>query len=238
VAAANPANTDLQTRICRREPLEIQPVLQEVPAMKTLAGRFIFAALIAAFGAAVALRASVAVGAPAPDFTLTDIAGKTHHLSDYRGKIVVLEWVNPECPIDSRHYAEKNMQSTQQFAAGMGVVWLSINSAGYAGAQGNYDEKRAAAWQKSQGAVTTAYFRDQAGKVGRLYGAKTTPHLFIINADGRLVYQGAIDSGDGSNIATSKNYVKAALSALKDGKPIEKAATRPYGCSIKYGDGS
>lgn len=199
--------------------------------MKTLAKIFAFAAVFAA----LALRAAPEIGKPAPDFTLTDITGKSHKLSDYRGKTVVLEWVNPECPIDAEHYAEKNMQATQKFAADQGVVWLSINSASYPGAQGNYDEKRAAAWQKQQGAVTTAYFRDQTGKVGRLYDARTTPHMYVITADGALAYQGAIDSGPGRFTPSAKNYVKAALTSIKEGKPVEKTATTPYGCSVKYG---
>lgn len=201
--------------------------------MKFLPKTFACAAL---FAAALALHAAPEIGKPAPDFTLTDINGKTHKLSDYKGKTVVLEWVNPECPIAAGHYAAKNMQGTQQFAADHGAVWLSINSASYKGAQGNYDEKQAAEWQKKNGAVTTAYFRDQNGKVGRMYDAKTTPHMYIIAADGNLAYQGAIDSGNGSNIASATNYVKAALASLKAGKPIEKSATRPYGCSIKYAD--
>jgi alkyl hydroperoxide reductase subunit AhpC len=200
--------------------------------MKTFAQSFVFAAALAA---ASLLNAAPQVGKPAPDFTLTDIAGQTHKLSEYRGKVVVLEWVNPECPIDAEHYAEKNMQATQKFAAERGVIWLSINSASYPGAQGNYDDKRAAAWQKQQGAVTTAYLRDQSGKVGRLYEAKTTPHMFVITPDGNLAYQGAIDSGPGRYTPTATNYVKAALTAIKAGKPIEKTATTPYGCSVKYG---
>jgi alkyl hydroperoxide reductase subunit AhpC len=205
--------------------------------MKTFA-QTLCAAACAALFTLNAARGAVTVGQPAPDFTLTDIAGQTQKLSDYRGKIVVLEWVNPECPIDAGHYAAGNIQSTQKVAREMGAIWLSINSASFAGAQGDYDAKQAAAWQQEQGAVTTAYCRDRNGKVGRLYDAKTTPHIFIVTADGRLAYQGAIDSGNGRNIATAKNYVKAALASLQAGKPIEKTATTAYGCSIKYGDGS
>jgi hypothetical protein len=202
--------------------------------MKTIDKLFIVVAALAAF-LPLTVRADAEVGKAAPEFTLTDIAGQTHKLSDYRGKTVVLEWVNPECPIASRHYSSHNMQETQQAALADGAVWLSINSAGYPGAQGNYDEAEATAWLKKNGATPTAYFRDQTGKVGHLYGAKTSPHLFIITGDGVLAYQGAIDSGNGSNIATSTNYVKAALAAIRTGKPIEKTATHPYGCSVKYG---
>ena len=202
--------------------------------MKTT-DKFLF--LVAALAACISLnvRADVEVGRPAPDFTLADITGQTHKLSEYRGKTVVLEWSNPECPIAKRHYDSHNMQDTQKAAVTDGVVWLTINSAGYPGAQGNYDEAQAAAWLKKNGATPTAYFRDQTGKVGHLYGAKTTPHMFIITRDGLVAYQGAIDSGNGGNIATSTNYVRVALAAIKAGKPIEKTATQPYGCSVKYG---
>jgi hypothetical protein len=127
------------------------------------------------------------------------------------------------------------MQKTQAAALADGAVWLTINSAGYPGAQGNYDDAKAAAWLAKMDLHPTAYVRDQSGKIGRLYGAATTPHMFVIKADGTLAYMGAIDSGDGSNIATSTNYVKAALEAIKAGKPVEKPATRAYGCSVKYG---
>jgi hypothetical protein len=197
--------------------------------------------LAAAFAALCSLniaRAAVEVGQPAPDFTLTDITGKVHHLSDYKGKIVVLEWVNPGCPIVQKHYNSHNMQDTQKAAAVDGAVWLAINSAGYPGAQGDLSNEEAAAWQQKMGAVTTAYFRDQTGKVGHLYGATATPHMFVIKADGILAYQGAIDSIPGANqsdIPKATNYVKAALAAIKAGKPIEKTSTQAYGCSVKYG---
>lgn len=181
------------------------------------------------------VQAAPEIGKPAPDFALTDITGKQHKLSDYRGKIVVLEWVNPECPIVVNHYDAQNMQSTQKAAAADGAVWLQINSASYPGAQGDYDPAQVKSWQSKVGAASTAYLRDQTGKVGKLYHATNTPHLFIIDQGGTLVYQGAIDSGNSSDIPTAKNYVKAALESLKAGKPIEKAATRAYGCNVKYG---
>lgn len=179
---------------------------------------------------------AVETGKPAPEFVLTDISGKTHRLSDYKGKTVVLEWVNPQCPIVGKHYESANMQKTQKSAAADGVVWLSINS-GRKGAQGDFTEARAAAWQKEVGATTTGYFRDTDGKVGRLYGAKTTPHLYVITGDGTLVYNGAIDSipsGSQSDIAKATNYVTAALAAVKAGKPVAKANSQPYGCAVKY----
>lgn len=206
--------------------------------MKTLAKFLTLAATFAAFFTVSVARAGVEVGKPAPDFTLTDVNGVAHKLSDYKGKVVVLEWVNPGCPIVQKHYNSHNMQDTQQAAAADGVVWLSINSAGYAGAQGDLSDGEAAAWQKQMGATTTAYFRDQSGKVGHLYGATATPHMFVIKADGVLAYQGAIDSIPGANqsdIPRATNYVKAALGAIKAGKPVEKASTQAYGCAVKYG---
>lgn len=206
--------------------------------MKTIVRLLAFAGTIAAVFNINIARAHVEVGRPAPDFTLTDIAGKTHHLADYHGKVVVLEWVNPGCPIVQKHYRSHNMQDTQKLAAADGVVWLSINSAGYPGAQGDLSNDEAAAWQKKMGAVTTAYLRDQSGKVGHLYGATATPNMYVIRADGTLAYMGAIDSlpgGDPRDIPKATNYVKAALLAIKTGKPVEKSATQPYGCAIKYG---
>ena len=203
--------------------------------MKTIVKSFLFAAAFASAFAVSTATAGVEVGKPAPDFTLTDVDGKSHKLSDYKGKVVVLEWVNPECPIVVNHYDAKNMQATQKFAREQGAVWLAINSASYAGAQGNYEPAQVKEWQKKVGAEFSAYLRDTNGKVGRSYGATNTPHMYIINKDGTLAYQGAIDSGNSKNISGSTNYVKAALESLKAGKPIEKSATKAYGCGIKYG---
>ncbi len=202
--------------------------------MKPIVKSLLFAVALTAAWFGATARA-VESGKAAPDFAFTDIAGKSHKLSDFKGRTVVLEWVNPECPIAKKHYESGNMKSTQQAALADGAVWISINSAGYEGAQGNYDNAEAAAWLKKMGFQPTAYVRDLDGKIGHLYHATNTPHMFVINKEGVLVYQGAIDSGDGSDIATAKNYVKAALAALKAGKPIEKAATKAYGCAIKYG---
>lgn len=181
--------------------------------------------------------ATAEVGQAAPDFTLTDINGKTHVLSAYKGKTVVLEWVNPECPFVVKHYEKSgNIPATQKAATADGVVWLSINS-GKAGAQGDYDAAQVATWSKATGAAPTAYLRDQSGDVGRLYGAKTTPHLFVITANGTLVYDGAIDSIRSSkpaDIAKAENYVNSALAAVKAGHPVKTANTQPYGCSVKY----
>jgi hypothetical protein len=179
-------------------------------------------------------QAAVASGQPAPEFTVTDLAGKSHRLNDFRGKIVVLEWLNPGCPFVVRHYKSGNMQSTQKAAAADGAVWLQINS----GAMGDLDSAKSAEWQAKQGVTVTAYIRDQNGKLGRLFDAKTTPHLFVIGKDGTLVYQGAIDDQPNalvSNTTAAHNYVKAALAALREGKPVGTTSTPPYGCGVKYG---
>jgi len=149
----------------------------------------------------------------------------------------VLEWVNPECPVVIKHYEKSgNMPATQKVAQEQGVIWLAINS-GHPGAQGDFDKAQVEAWSKKNGAAQTAYFRDQDGKVGKLYDARTTPHMFIINAEGVLVYAGGIDSIQGGNpddIAKATNYVKAALADLQAGRPVATPTSRPYGCSVKY----
>jgi hypothetical protein len=181
--------------------------------------------------------ASAEVGQTAPDFTLTDLAGNRHSLSDYKGKTVVLEWVNPECPFVQKHYDHSgNIPRLQKNATADGVVWLSINSAA-PGKDGDYDTADAKAWQERVHSHATDYFRDQNGKVGKLYDARTTPHLFIIDAKGVLVYAGGIDSIRSArveDISKATNYVAAALADLKAGKSVEHATSRPYGCSVKY----
>lgn len=202
----------------------------------TLSQVFFFLAL--GTGLTAGARAGVAtVGRPAPDFTLTDIHGRTHRLSDYRGKTVVLEWVNPECPIVHKHYnASGNIPHLQRTYAGQGVVWLSINS-GAPGRQGDFGPARVEAWMKEVHWSGTGYFRDPTGKVGHLYGARTTPHIFIVDREGTLVYAGGIDSipsSDPADIARATNYVVAAMADLQAGRPVAHSATRPYGCSVKY----
>lgn len=175
-------------------------------------------------------------GKVAPDFAVTDIVGKTHRLSDYRGKIVVLEWLNPACPYVTRHYRSGNMPSTQAAAAEADAIWLQVNST----AMGDLDAAKTQEWQKKQGVVATAYLRDVDGKLGCLYEAQKTPHLYVIAPDGTLAYQGAIDDqpqATQANTMSAHNYVKAALAALKAGKPVEKPATESYGCAVKYGAG-
>ena len=186
--------------------------------------------------AATAVQAVVSVGKSAPEFTLTDIDGKAHRLSDYKGKTVVLEWVNPECPFVMKHYGSGNIPKLQSSATADGVVWLSINTGG-PGAQGVYDAAAHSKWASSVKASPSAYLRDPDGKVARLYGAKTTPHIYVITSDGTLVYNGAIDSirsPDVADIAKAENYVASALAAVKSGKPVAKATSQPYGCAVKY----
>jgi hypothetical protein len=196
--------------------------------------------LISALGAALSLGVSAMaaeVGQPAPDFTLTDIDGHTHTLSSYQGKLVVLEWVNPECPIVQKHYNKSgNIPGLQKTYTAQGVVWLSINSAA-SGQQGDFNPAQVKAWMQQVGAAPTDYFRDQTGMVGHLYGAKTTPHIFIINPAGTLVYAGGIDSiasADPADIARATNYVNAAMADLAAGRPVALSNTKPYGCSVKY----
>lgn len=176
------------------------------------------------------------VGQAAPEFSLQDIQGKTHALSEHKGKIVVLEWTNFECPFVKKHYGSANMQALQGEYTGRGVVWFSVNSSA-AGKQGNFPagewQERAAAWKSA----ATAILLDPDGVTGRAYGAKTTPHLFIIDADGTLLYKGAIDdkaSADPGDIPDAKNYARQALDEALAGKPVSEAQTQSYGCSVKY----
>ena len=199
--------------------------------MKLLRRTLIAAAALVALGAHAA-----AVGQPAPDVMLRDAMGKTVRLSDFKGKHVVLEWTNPGCPFVRKHYDSGNMPATQKDAVGQGVVWLSINSTEKA--SGDYLEPaRLAAWLAERQAVPTAVLMDEEGIVGQSYGARTTPHLYIVNPQGMLIYAGGIDSipsARPADIEKATNYVKVGLAQALAGKPISDATTRPYGCSIKY----
>ena len=197
--------------------------------------KILFVAAVLSAAWSTAARAVVSIGAPAPDFSVTDIQGKTHRLADHKGKIVVLEWTNPQCPFVQKHYESGNIPQLQKTATGDGIVWFAIESA--RGKSGQAEDAKAAAWLKEQKAAPTAYLRDADMSVARLYGAKATPHLFIIDASGVLVYNGAIDSirsADKADIAKAENYVTSALAALKAGQPVAKSATQPYGCAVKY----
>lgn len=182
------------------------------------------------------LAEDVHIGKQAPNFTLTDSNGNTHSLSDYKGKIVVLEWTNYGCPFVGKHYKSGSMQMLQKKYTEEGIIWLSICSSA-PGKQGNFSSNEINEKAEEFGTSYTAYLKDEDGKVGHLYGAKTTPHMFIINAEGKLVYAGGIDNKKSTNVDDIKgaeNYVAEALDLLLQNKEIEKNITSPYGCSVKY----
>ena len=191
--------------------------------------------------AALALAANTAfavatVGQPAPAFTVQDSSGKTVSLANFKGKLVVLEWVNPGCPYVVKHYGSANMQGTQKDATTKGVVWLAVNST--SADHGDYKAPAAMAqWMQGHKAAASATLMDADGKIGRAYGARTTPHLYIVDPKGLLVYAGGIDNKPSINpadIPGATNHVKVALGEALAGKAISQATTRPYGCSVKY----
>lgn len=176
------------------------------------------------------------IGQPAPAFQLTDSNGATHSLNDFRGKTVVLEWSNHDCPYVIKHYGSGNMQGLQREAAADGVVWLTIVSSA-PGKQGHVDGAKANALTQSRNAAPTAVLLDPNGAVGRAYDARTTPHMYIINTQGVLVYQGGIDNKPTANpadLASATNYVRAALADVEAGRPVATPVSQPYGCSVKY----
>lgn len=193
-------------------------------------------ALVAAFSLTQAAWAAPEIGKPAPEFTLVDSNGTSHNLSDFKGKVVVLEWLNHGCPFVVKHYESQNMQNLQKEYTEKGVIWLSIVSSAE-GQQGFMTPEETNKAKEAKGASPTAVLLDPDGKVGRLYDAKVTPEMFIINADGILVYHGAIDSirsTKAEDVAKAENYVKAALDEILAGKPVTTAKTQAYGCSVKY----
>jgi peroxiredoxin len=195
-------------------------------------------AAIATVGLVMTASAHAApqIGKPAPDFSATDSNGKAVKLSDYKGKIVVLEWTNNGCPYVHKHYSSHNMQTLQKDETTKGVVWLTIISSA-PGEQGYVTGDQANQLTKSRDASPTEVLLDPDGKVGHLYDARTTPHMFIIDAKGTLVYMGGIDDKATTNVSdikTAKNYVRAAIDSIMDGQPVKNSITRPYGCSVKY----
>ena len=179
---------------------------------------------------------SPANGSAAPDFSVTDSNGKTQTVSQYKGKTVVLEWFNPGCPFVVKHYGSGNMQKLQEEFTGKGIVWLTIDSSA-PGEQGHLTADQAKAKMAEWKMKPTALLLDPDGKAGHTYGAKNTPHMFVINPEGKVIYQGAIDDKPSSkpeDIATSTNYVKVALDESMAGKTVSNASTKPYGCSVKY----
>jgi peroxiredoxin len=179
---------------------------------------------------------SLTPGTQAPDFKGTDSNGVTHTLSQYRGKYVVLEWANKGCPYEQKHYLSGNMEALQKEWTDKGVVWLSILSSA-PGEQGNVTPAEENQYLKTMHAAPTAAILDPSGGIGHLYQAKTTPHIFIIDPKGKLIYQGAIDdkpTTDLSDVQHAHNYLNEALNAAMAGKPVPMASTRPYGCAVKY----
>lgn len=203
--------------------------------MKQFALSLAVVAMIAAPAAAEPV-----IGKPAPTFSLRDSNGKTVRLSDFRGKLVVLEWTNHQCPYTVKHYSTQNMRRLQAFAQKTGVVWLSIISSA-PGREGYVAGEEANGLTKSRGAKPSHVLLDPEGQVGRLYDAKTTPHMFVVDKDGVLAYMGAIDDNRSwlaSSVKGARNYVKAALHQMLAGKPVTTKSTCPNGCSIKYKHGA
>jgi peroxiredoxin len=195
-------------------------------------GTVMAAMVLLAAAAAFAAR----VGQPAPDFMATDSNGQSHHLADYRGKYVVLEWHNNGCPYTQKHYQSGNMENLQREWTARGVIWFTVISSA-PGAQGYVTAAQENDYMREMHAAPTAALLDPDGQLGHLYDAKTTPHMFVINPEGMLIYDGAIDdrpTPDPSDIAGATNYVSQALSEAMAGRPVSVAATRPYGCSVKY----
>ena len=192
--------------------------------------------ILCSLALAGSIEAAPKIGQPAPDFTAIDSHGVSHALGDYRGKIVILEWTNHQCPFVGKHYGTGNMQVLQQEATGAGVTWLSVISSA-PGDQGYVSDAEANALTAQRKAAPTAVLLDPQGVVGRLYDARTTPHMYIIDATGTLVYMGGIDdkpSTRHADVKTATNYVRVALDEIRNGKPVSRPVTRPYGCSVKY----
>jgi peroxiredoxin len=196
--------------------------------------KLMLATAFAAF--APAAWAVPVIGDMAPAFTGTDADGQTVNLADYAGKTVILEWTNDQCPYVVKHYGAGNMQKTQEAAAADGAVWLTIISSAE-GKQGHVTPDKAKALAAERGAKPAHIVLDASGEIGRAYEAKTTPHMFVIAPDGKLVYAGGIDdkpTADPADIPAAKNYVLAALDDMKQGRPVQTPESEPYGCSVKY----
>ncbi|WP_084555231.1 redoxin domain-containing protein [[Phormidium ambiguum] IAM M-71] len=181
--------------------------------------------------------AAASVNKAAPNFVAADTNGKTHRLTDFKGKVVVLEWTNHDCPFVRKHYGSGNMQKLQKELTGKGVVWISIISSA-PGMQGYVSSSQANELTKSRNASPTAVILDPEGRIGKQYGARTTPHIFVVGKDGNIKYMGAIDSiasPDPADIPKADNYVRNAVNSVISGKPVADSVTQPYGCSVKYG---
>lgn len=191
-------------------------------------------------GLAMAITIALAeprVGERAPDFVGVDSNGKTHKLSDLKGKTVILEWTNHDCPFVQKHYSTGNMQKLQKETTKGGVVWLSVISSA-PGLQGHVEPAKANMLTADRDAAPSAVILDPKGEIGQAYNARTTPHMFLIDAHGTLIYKGAIDdkpSANNADVPIARNYLRDALGAHAAGKPADPDSTRPYGCSVKYG---
>lgn len=198
--------------------------------------RTLFASLTLALTLSSLPAIALTPGTAAPDFKGTDSNGAQHTLSQYRGKFVVLEWANQGCPYDGKHYRSGNMEALQREWTAKGVIWLSVISSA-PGEQGYVTPAQENEYLQKMHAAPTAALLDPTGTIGRLYEAKTTPHMFVIDPTGKLVYQGAIDdkpTTDVADIKTAHSYLNEALTDAMAGKPVPVAVTRPYGCSVKY----
>jgi peroxiredoxin len=192
--------------------------------------------LFSVLGFACAAFAGAEVGKPAPDFTATDINGKTHKLSDFKGKIVVLESFNLDCPYVKNHYKSGAIQEVQKDLTEKGVVWLVVNSTAEKNPSYRSPEQAKKEWDQ-QKIAATAWVDDKSGEIGKAYGMRTTPHMFVIDKEGNLAYEGAIDdkSAPQGDPRKARNYVKEAVEKLQAGKKVEVSQTKPYGCGVKYG---
>jgi peroxiredoxin len=204
--------------------------------MTALSRRLVLAAGAAAFCLPGLAFAAPVVGEPAPAFQAMDADGHARSLSDFAGKVVVLEWTSSDCPYSGKHYGSGNMQGLQKKAVKDGVVWLTVSSSA-PDREGYFTPQTARAWRAKVGSHATAILLDGEGRVGRAYNARVTPHMFIVDRTGRLAYMGGIDDrpyADPASLKGAKNYVTAALADLKAGRPVAQPVTPPYGCSVRY----
>ena len=203
--------------------------------MTAISRRLVLAAALA-LGGATRARAAAVLGAPAPAFRTLDADGHERTLAEFAGKIVVLEWTSSDCPYSRKHYGSGTMQALQKAAARDGVVWLTVSSSAD-GREGYFTPALARAWRVRVGSHATAILLDGAGTVGRAYGARTTPHMFVVDRAGRIAYMGGIDDrpyADPASLKGAKAYVAAALADLKAGRPVAEPVSAPYGCSVRY----
>ena len=204
--------------------------------MTALSRRLVLASCAATLCAPGLAAAAPVLGEPAPAFQATDADGHSRALSDFAGKIVVLEWTSSDCPYSGKHYGSGNMQGLQKRAVKDGVVWLTVSSSA-PGREGYFTPEAARAWRAKVGSHATAILLDGEGRIGRAYNARVTPHMFIVDASGRLAYMGGIDDrpyADPASLKGARNYVTAALADLRAGRPVAQPTSAPYGCSVRY----